>query len=238
MVTSIAKQSLRLQVVVIASLVMSVGCGETNQQVIARYKPQLAPLRTKLSSLTAKLPPVGSVQQMTRPGAVSPPVAFASANQPGNTEILMYDQLVDPDVELETANKLDLHLSRHLLEALRWTGDKNPMASSALNNRDTISASMAAALATKYVVIVRVVEHERPRKVDESTYTGGQAHLEVFLTDLESEQVLGSFAVRAQAPESVTGQEVTTAAHGGLWQAAREEVGKGLEQLTGSRPAE
>jgi hypothetical protein len=194
---------LRRLILLILFVLPLAGCGggETNQQVIDRYKPQFAQKRTQWQTIARKLPAPGTTLPTPTPLKLDPKPLYDHDGGPYNTEIVMVEQLVDPDAELLKDGKFDLLLSGQLLTSLRWTGPSNPMSPSVLSQRATKLCSPEAfetALNTRYLVVLRTLAMEKPVATSEKTYRGGKLELEGFLIDLASQELLAVFRVDAR----------------------------------------
>ena len=217
--------------------------GETNQDAINRFKPQYAELRTKLQQLAGKIPQRATERKAT--GSLTPqPVYSTQTDKPSNTDILMHPHLLDPDAKLDQNTQFDLQLANHLLRALQWTGDKNPMSASALKTKatDSVIRDLEQGLQTRYVAVAKVAAYTPVVAVDKKTFRGGQATLDGFLVDLTNQSVVCSFTVSAKAQEQISytykeNEDATEAlaklARSSLWSAARQEFIKALNDKCG-----
>src|SRR5579872_6345977 len=95
-------------------VVMGIGCrGETNRQIFQRYQRPFAEKRQQFTRIAQTLPPPGSVKGATA-ASLSPRPVYDAKGKSFNTEIVMYDQLLDPDIQSQGHNRLDLLLSGDL----------------------------------------------------------------------------------------------------------------------------
>ena len=224
------------------------GCGggakqETNQDAVNRFKPQYAELRTKLQQVAGKIPQRASERKVTT-GLTPQPVYTTQTDKSANTDILMHPHLLDPDAKLDPSNQLDLQLANHLLRALQWTGDKNPMSAAALKTKatDSVIRDMEQGLQTRYLAVAKVAAYTPVTAVDKKTFRGGQATLDGFLVDLTNQSVLCSFTVSAKAQEQISytykenedaAEALAKLARSSLWSAARQEFIKALNEKCG-----
>ncbi len=219
-------------------------CGETNRQVFQRYEAQFAAKRDQFKKIAQMLPTSGSVKG-TMPAKLSPSPVYNVKTDTYNTEIVMFDQLLDPDIESRDHNRLDLILAGDLLRCVQWTGPKNPMSSSALDQRaGNMEEQLKKALAIRYLVVVRPATYVAPTAVDENTYKPGMADIEVFITDMESNKVAGSFRYSAHSAAKVEysykkgesqASRLEEFAYSSLFTDARDQLAKLLTQTTGGQ---
>src|SRR5215469_16359989 len=145
-------------------LMLLCGCGgrETNRALFKRYEGQFAAKRQQFQSIAQALPAPGSVRENTAANLSPKPVY--GVRDSANTEIVMYDQLLNPDIKSEGHNRLDLILSGGLLNAMKWTGPNDPTSPSVLDQRSApdMDKSLTKALATKYLVVVRPARFDAP----------------------------------------------------------------------------
>jgi hypothetical protein len=232
------------------SFLLAVVCtacsGESNRKVIQRYEPQFTAKRQQFQKIAVMLPPAGSVKEAS-PANLSPkPVYDAKNSASNNTEIVMFDQLLDPDAESVGHQRLDLLLSRDLLIALKWTGPKNPMSADGIDKHNpNLEQTLKQALAAIYLVVIRPVNFVAPVATDEATFKGGMADLEGFVVDLTGQKVAGSFHYSAKSASSVeysTKKGASDAAkqarledfaYSSLYEDARKKLKPLLEQTTG-----
>ncbi len=224
------------------------GCGggakqETHQDVVNRFKPQYAELRAKLQQVAGKIPQRATERKVT--ASLTPqPVYSTQTDKPANTDILMHPHLLDPDAKLDSSNQFDLQLANHLLRALQWTGDKNPMSATALKTKatDSVIRDLELGLQTRYLAVAKVAAYAPVVAVDKKTFRGGQATLDGFLVDLTNQSVVCSFTVSAKAQEQVSykykedenaAEVLAKLAQSSLWSAARQEFIKALNEKCG-----
>jgi len=215
----------RILTVVMVCLVLTLSAcgpsGPTNADVIKKFQPQYAALRADLAAAAKSLPDYTGDQGPASP--LSPaPVYKEKSDGTLNTDILMYEQLLDPDGRLDDKTQLDLRLSAYLLNNLQWTGPQNPMA-------DTIQKQVASDPAgknyqavldnTRYLGVVRMAAYDPPVADNNKKFTGGEALFAGYLLDLKTKQAVCVVAVDATADTSVqfqykTGEDPKTALEG------------------------
>src|SRR5262245_36800499 len=88
----------------LASVVMaglataSLGCGETARQAIARVRPAYDERRDNLAALAEWLPPPGLASEKTwLPERLDPPLVIGGEKDATTGEVIMAEQLLDPD---------------------------------------------------------------------------------------------------------------------------------------------
>lgn len=184
-----------------------------------------------------------------RPNLSPKPVYSAKNAESNNIEIVMYDQLLDPDIRSDGNNRrLDLLLAGNLLTGMQWTGPKNPMSSSVLDksSRDTdTEQTLKRGLSEQYLVVLRPVSFVAPVATDESTFRPGIADIEGFIVNLPDQKVAGSLRYSAQSADRVEysakkGDNTATRqsqleefAYSSLYEDARKKLKALLEQTTG-----
>lgn len=213
------------------------GCGKTNREVIKDNAAAFQGMRDKLAGIAKRLPAPRSVTAMNAQKLDPAPVYQKHG---GNMDILMAEQLKDPDAKPE----FDLLLSEKLGSALQWTGPQNPMADSALGARGTdLAQELKNALELRYLGVVRIVNFNKPF-VLEDRFMGGELTAEVFIIDLSSNNIIPIGPITAKPAENVSftykKNESREAAaerfiHSAVYSAARDEVKKLLEQHAGAK---
>jgi hypothetical protein len=233
-----------LRACLLALIVTCIGCGETNREVFKRYEPQFAQKRQQFNQIAKTLPPSGSVKAAIV-ADLSPAPVYDAKSKSYNTEIVMYDQLLDPDIQSEDHSRLDLLLSGDLLTCMKWTGPNNPMSATTLDERaGDMEHTLKKALALRYLVVLRPANFVPPVAVNESTYKPGTADIEAFVVDMESIKVAGSFRFAAQSASQVEysykeGQsrpsQLAEFAYSSLYSDARRKLAPLLEHATGGQ---
>lgn len=221
------------------------GCGPTNQEIIDQFKPQFATLRETLRTIAETLPETVENQPVAQP--LNPEPSFNAEAEFGvidNTDILMYDQLLNPEVNLPQETTLDLGLSNYLLTHLLWTGPQNPMSSDTLTEGagDEFAKEFEQVLQMKYLGIARVTVYDPPVAVDAETFEGGYAEIQGFLVDMATREVRCSFDLSAVPADTVSytyqeGEDPQEAlvrfAYSTLWENARNTFIEKLDQTCG-----
>jgi hypothetical protein len=228
--------------ILIIALFLLTACGETNQAVVNKYKPQLTQIRRDLQEVAQNIEATGGEKTAT---GLSPQPKYVERGKEGlNTDILMYEQVLDPEVDLKANKQLDLLLSNSLVRALQWSGDKNGMKESALKNSatDLTTQTFEQSLQVKYLGVARITSYKPVTPVDEKTFGGGQADLDGFLVDLKSKEVVCAFSVSSQVQKQVPyqykegddrTQKLAAAATSTLWANARTAFIASLNEKCG-----
>lgn len=186
------------------------GGGESRQDVVGRYEPQFAEMRLKLQAIAQALP-ASAVEQKASP-SLDPAPQYVFYNNPTdsskiyNTDILMAQHLLDPDLDLGKSDQVDLLLSKYLDTYLRWTGPNNPMSSSAREAEapKDLAAQLEKALQIAYLGVARVGDYVPAVASDAENFQGGLAEVDGFLFDMESQALLCSFHLSIRVDEQVS----------------------------------
>ena len=188
-------------------LITQTGCGPTVSNVLKKYENEFREKRDQFRSIANLLPPKGSIKNNSLCKDIIPAMIFNEKNKKYNTEIIMFDQLLDPDTKPE----MDLFLSNDLLLAIQWTGTKSPLSPSILDDSGAeIEKTLRAALDYRYVVINRVAKLTQPEVNNEKNYFRGQVFIETFVIDMASNKSLCSFASSANSPSDLSGIPIST----------------------------
>jgi hypothetical protein len=179
-------QAYRRLALLLALALTLAGCGKTAQDVIDEQRPAMNALRTRLSDIALALPDQAAEQ--SAPADLSPAPRYGTAD--ANTDIMMYDQMFDPEDDMLDPADLDLIMSNIILSPLLWTGD--------FDQQFTRAAGLS------YVGVARVRSYEPAVAIDAKTYSGGSAEIDGFLVSLSTNEVLCSFSVSAAPDESVS----------------------------------
>lgn len=144
-------------IVTAIGLVIGVAAGaqvysaETNDEVLARFRPRFQAMRVRLKEIHAALPGKGK-----GPGSrkLEPAPAF-SERRWSNAEIVSAEELLSP----EAGARERLAPSGYLMLGLRWTGSNNPMAPYIRARRAGGTAErLEDALQTRYLAVYRTGE--------------------------------------------------------------------------------
>lgn len=177
------------------------GCGTTRKDVIDQQRPAMNDLRGQLGAIALALPE--RADGSSPPADLNPPPRYGTAD--ANTDIMMYDQLIEPEDRMLDETDFDLMLSNILLTPLLWTGPDNPMADSSQGEAaGEFEQNFTRAIALSYVGVARVRSYQPAVAIDDETYTDGRAEIDGFLVSLSTNEILCSFSVSAEPDDSVS----------------------------------
>jgi len=212
-------------------LVFPIGCGPKISDVLKKYEGDFQKKREQFKAIAQALPPMGGPE--TPCNNINPPLQFNEKTKQTNTEIIMFDQLADPDLD----PKFDFYFSGELgelLNGLRWTGPKNPLSPDVLGKRGKdMEQGLKAALDDRYLVVNRVVELTESKAIDEQTFTPGQVRIETFVVDLSNNKPLCNFTIEGKSAPNVhysfregesKEEQLSKAAHSTVWEEARKQL--------------
>lgn len=194
-----------LACIVVAFVMTACGLfGATNAEVIGRYKSQFAQLRNDFKAIAQNLPEYTADQRPVTPLDPAPDYR-STRGQPGNTDILMYEHLVDADSDLNDDAHIDLLLSGFLRTGLLWTGSKNPLDESVLRKHTdgSLEKELQIDLQTRYVGVVKVLTYVPPAAASAEEFSGGRVSMAGYLVDLRTKQAVCSFGASAKADADV-----------------------------------
>ncbi len=220
--------------------IFQIGCGPNVSDVLKKYEGDFKKKREQFQSIAKSLPAKDSQHAGKSCVDMNPTIEFNEKTKQYNTEMVMFEQLSDPD----TTAKMDISPSSDLLSGIQWTGPKNPMSPSANYRADDLEERLKAALAYRYLVVNRVTNLVEPVARDEKTYTGGKATVETFIVDLTNNQPLCSFVIEAKSASTVDysykeGQskqkQLEVFAHSTLWEDARKQMLDWLKQKANAK---
>lgn len=164
------------------------------------YQPRYAAFRERLRALSGKLP-TGVAEQRPVP-PLDPPInysTFPDAVDSRNTDGVMYEQMLDPDVE--EVQPFGVHLSTFLIGALRWTGSHPPQTYYAATVPEGFTTELERGLNLRYLAVARVARFDPVVMVDAKTFRGGFAHIDGLLVDLQTDAVRCAFGAEARTPD-------------------------------------
>ncbi len=214
----------------LAILFFQIGCGPKVSEVFKKYENEFKKKREQFQTIANALPASDGHDAGKSCPAMNPAIEFNKKIPKYNTEMVMFEQLSDPDAK----PKMDIAPKSELLNSIQWTGPKNPMSPSVLGNRagDT-EERLKAALAYRYLVVSRLANLTEPVALDEKTYTPGKATIETYIVDLTNNQSLCSFVIEAKSASVVNysykgneskQKQLENFAHSSLWEDARKQM--------------
>lgn len=184
--------------------------GPTRRETLSQYRDRYDRMRETFKEIHAKLPPPGALKDDKIRRDLDPSPRFqAKSKLPPNTEVVSAAQLLDQSER----PAFDLLVSEALTRCLAWTGDKNPMVSSALDESDSNFANeLKKALNIRWLAVYRPVGRA-------SSYGGSTSadDLELFVFDLQSKEQVA--AVRTGPIEN--------------YSQGRDQLARALERATG-----
>jgi len=208
------------------SLILLTSCAPTRAQVLEEYTEPFAQKRKQLHTIAENLPTVGSVTENSRCAAMTPALIMRN-NSPDfefTGAMLMYKQLLDPDIDLYNQVEFDVGMGGDFLSAIKWTGQKNPLGETAMKRREgEFADQLEAALLSPYLVVNRIEEYIPAQIVEDSQFIPGYVSVEGFVIALENNAILCSFQV-----EAITTAE-TVEYHGRRPNSMRSELQWALE---------
>jgi hypothetical protein len=185
-------------------LFMQFGCGPKISTVLKKYEAPYREKREQLKKIADSLPPKGSLGDNLSCKEINPAISFDEKAKDSNAEILMFEQLTDPDNNPDW----DLLLSGELLHSIQWTGPKNPLSESALgNNGESMEKTLSSALNYRYLVVDRVKELSPPVVKDKDNYTQGKVIVETFIIDLTDSKTICGFTSSAASLENLSSKK-------------------------------
>ncbi len=226
----------------VAQLMLLTGCGPTMGDVVLEYKPQFDNLRMDLQAIAGNLPETAADRPVTQTLDPAPDYNAGDDASIRNTDIVMYEHLLNPELDLRDNNRLDLGLSKYVVKYLNWTGSDS-FTSDRRASEEWI-AGFEHALDIRYLGIAKVGVYEPPVAVSAESFTGGFTEVDGFLVDVQTKEILCSFSIAAKPNKMVNytyreGEDRVAAlekfAHSTLWENAREAfITKMQENCRGS----
>lgn len=217
-------------------LVAQFGCGPKVSDVFKKYEGDFRKKREQFQSIANSLPPKGSVGAGMACSGLNPPILFNEKTKQYNTEMVMFENLQDPDAK----PGMDIAPKSELLNAIQWTGPKNPMSSSVLDqSAGDMEQRLKSALDYKYLIVNRVADMTEPVAVDEKRYSPGRARIETFVIGLSNNTPVCSFTIDAQSASAVSyytkqnqskQEQLEKFAHSSLWEDARKKMVASLKE--------
>jgi hypothetical protein len=226
-------------------LIVLTACAPTRAQVIEEYAEPFTHKRDQLIAIAQSLPPVGSVTENSYCDSLDPPLIMKDKypDQEYTAAMLMYEQLLDPDIDLYEQMGFDVSIGADLVTALRWTGPKNPMASSARKGRDgDFADELENALAYPYLVVNRIEEYIPAEIIKDSQFLPGYVAIEGFVVSFETNEILCSYRVEAVTSADTVkynlksrsdGKSAESALQWALESDARRAIQDTLNEITG-----
>ena len=215
-------------------MLVVMGCQKTNQQAIDAAKPAWAKVRIDLAAMSPLLGTQGEARLEELSWVELSP-------EKTNTAFITDEQLRNPEAE-QPQGELDLYEGGTFLKCLQWTGPHSQMSERARGERtgDTMRDRCAAALQTRYLVVLDTTASKLPELNTEGTFAGGQATVQVTVLDRLQSKALASFTVEgvpAQEvhyevrPDEEKAARLAAAVHSTMWTNARTQIFDKLRSL-------
>ena len=226
------KVRIAILVFVVGLALFPAGCGPTKVDVILELKPQYDALRADLQTIAATLPEKVENQPVAQPLEPAPNFNTDDYSVTRNTDVMMYEHLLDPEEGMADTEKLDLRLS-NLRNYVYWTGPKSPylLKESKTRADDEFRAKFEQALQIRYLGIARINRFDPIVAINAEAFEGGYTDIDGFLVDMQTQEIVCSFNIIAFPDEDVhytykEGESQTKAlakaARSNLWNKARD----------------
>lgn len=178
------------------------GCNPSAADVIAKYKPEFEKKRGFLKEIATN---VGQ----SEPGScqnIQPQIVFNEKTERFNADFMMLENLFEAD---ENAD-FDLLLGSGTLRTLRWTGDKNPLSKSVINNDGSnLEKDFVRVSAYRYLIVLRIMELKNPQIISKENYQRGKSELDVFVVDLQNNgKIICGFSSPAESLEDLKSVDI------------------------------
>ncbi len=178
-------------------LLCCAGCNPSAADVIARYKPEFEKKRGFLKEIAANV-------EQSEPGScqnIQPQIVFNEKTEQFNADFMMLENLFEADEKAD----FDLLLGGRTLRTLRWTGDKNPLSKSVINNDGSnLEKDFMRVSAYRYLIVMRIMELKNPQVAGKENYQRGKSELGVFVVDLQNNgQIICGFSSSAESLEDL-----------------------------------
>ncbi len=225
---------------ILAILALFILCGcRTNQDACNEFAPKFVAKREQFKKIAEILkdatPDAQAKVSVFNPKPFFDVLSGSTYADKTNTEIIMYEQLVDPDIT-GLADKGELLIGNtDLLHGLMWTGEKSPLNPAVQKEQDvTMSKQLAAALTYPYLVVYKVKDYQEPQIRSDGFTTDGFWRADVFFVDLRTTKIVLSF------PLTIVIANIDSNQYGGdislvLRENARIELLNTLNVITESR---
>lgn len=225
-------------IIAIVALFVLCGC-RTNQDACNEFAPKFVAKREQFKKI-AEILKDASPDAQTKVFAFNPKPFFdvvsgSTYADKTNTEIVMYEQLEDPDIT-GLADKGGLSIGNtDLLHGLMWTGEKSPLNPAVQKEQDvTMSKQLAAALSYPYLIVYKVKDYKEPQVRSDGFTSDGFWKADVFFVDLRTTKIVLSF------PSTTVIENIDSNQYGGdislvLRENARIDMLNTLDVITESR---
>lgn len=183
------------------------GCGPSNEDVLKKYEPQFREKREQFKKIADSLPDQGRINSSSACREISPGLLLDVKSKQFNTEMVMFEQLLNPDAKPE----MDFYINGDLLISIQWTGSESPLSDSVKgNNGANMEQTLLSALTYRYLIVNRIKDVINPLVIDEKTYKQGHITIETFVVDLNNSQTICGFTTTAKSLEDITQVQLNT----------------------------
>lgn len=222
------------------------GCPPSMGEVADQFAPKLNAHHAEVKKVVSALPAPGSLAAPTAATGLTPAPVYDEDKGTYTMDLVHLEQVEDPKVELRLVpDKLDLILSNVYVLPVRDVGPEGMTAEDRAHaSYELYSKRFEAALALRYLAVVRTLSYEKPVATSETEFEGGAAKFEVFLIDTQDKTVKASFPVDARSKPSVEyvyqegkddkKERLAAFARSTLWEDAREKIAEGLRTHAGA----
>jgi hypothetical protein len=194
------------------------GSEDPRLTALRAYETDYSTIRDQLAEVGTLLPtaPVGD-EACADDGALNPVFEYRTETpHEGNAEILMEAALTDPDIVTDYRGAFTFGAT-DLLASLRLTGAHGPLGDSVYTypdhqdfDEDELRAQLENGVATRYIVVLRVIEYAPPGTAlssDEHFGFEGGVILNGFVIDLHQMTLACWFTARGEPSSYVTWME-------------------------------
>lgn len=222
------------------------GCPPSMGEVADQFAPKLNAHHAEVRKVVSTFPAPGSLAAPTAATGLTPAPVYDEDKGTYTMDLVQLEQLEDPKVELRLVpDKVDLILSNVYVQPLRQVVPEGMSAEDRAHaSFELYGKSFEAALALRYLAVVRTLAFVKPVATSETEFEGGTAKFEVFLIDTQDKTVKASFPVEASSKPSVEymyqegkddkKERLAAFARSTLWEDAREKIAAGLKTHAGA----
>lgn len=215
---------------------------EKHETVVEEYTADYAALRSELAELAMLIP--DTITPTETPPDLDPLPRYKKGDLRSNTAVVMYEQLADPDINLQNGQRLDFYGSNNLIRNLQWTGPRDPRTDDLKSQKATsrLAREMEYPLDVRYLAVARTFQHERARATAKDQFKAGAVAMGLFLIDRQSKSLVAQGGIIAHSSDQVEyrfseeGDPVAALeawANNTVWENARQAAFKKLEEISG-----
>lgn len=176
--------------------------GDKYAEVFKKYETSIKEIRKFLSEIKSTLPEVGNERNPI--GEISPALNLGDYDTTGNTIILQFHLLNNPELFFSNDSLFGLYYNMLALDAFKWTGitkERMILEKDYLSDKEV--EKIVLPLSTSrfpYLVVVKPTEFQKVIQGNEGKFEGGSATASFYLYDLRSKKLLTSTSITA-APD-------------------------------------